>query len=269
MDIFKHLKDNKEALIAEKKFKIKQADSISYNVPLSNTKGEAVKSDVTESNADIESIKAIVVINTTNILDSHGDLHVNGIWKKTVKEQQGRNYLVADHKLELDKVIAKKEDVEMFTAEIPFSLIGKSYEGNTEALIYKVSKNKIINPLVKEWLDSGSDIEASVRMRYISVKLAMNSTKEDDKEELKVYTDYISEIANKEDFDSIPYFFVISEAENVKESSLVLFGSNNATGTINNKEIAVIDTINVIEPTEVTQEEKKAVEVPKRKLSVI
>ena len=67
MDIFKHLKDNKDALIAEKKFKIKQADSVSYNVPLANIKGETVKSRLTDSNADIETIKATDVINTTNI----------------------------------------------------------------------------------------------------------------------------------------------------------------------------------------------------------
>ena len=38
-----------------------------------------------------------IAVNTTNILDSHGDLHVKGLWNKSVKDQQGKNYLVTDH----------------------------------------------------------------------------------------------------------------------------------------------------------------------------
>jgi len=184
-------------------------------------------------NLAIDSDYYYIAVNTTKILDSHKDLHLNGIWNKTVKEQQGKVYLVADHKLELDKTIAKREYIEMFTANIPFALLGKPYEGDTEALIYKIRKDKIINKAAKEWLDSGDAIEASVRMQYVDMMFAANSNKEEDKQFKSNYDKYINEIANKEDFeDEILYFWPIKQAKNKFESSLVLFGSNNTTGLI-------------------------------------
>ena len=40
-----------------------------------------------------------IVVNTTNVLDSHDDLHVKGIWNKTIKDQKGKLNLVVDHDL--------------------------------------------------------------------------------------------------------------------------------------------------------------------------
>ena len=76
--------------------------------------------------------------------------------------------------MELSNVVAKKENIEMFVSDIAYSSINKSFDGSTQALIYKVAKSDIINPLAKEWLESKSDIEASVRMQYVNVELAMN-----------------------------------------------------------------------------------------------
>jgi hypothetical protein len=256
--LFSELKANKDDILALKKAQIQKSCEKGTSISIKNL--DLLKLTEEIKNLKIDDDYYYIAVNTTKVLDSHGDLHIDGLWKKTVKDQQGRNYLVADHKLELDNVIANKSDIEMVIAEIPFSLIGKSYSGNTQALIYKISKDKI-KPKYKEWLDNG-DVEASVRMRYVSIKMAMNSTNENDKEEYKTYNQYVSQIANKDEFESIPYFFVVTEAENVKESSLVLFGSNPATGQINNKEVAEPITTKKAEPTEVTQTEK-------RKLSII
>lgn len=260
--MFSELKLNKEDLLSLKKAKIQKSCDKGTGViskPLELSKiGEKIK------DFPMDDKHYYIAVNATKILDSHNDLHVDGIWKKTIKDQQGKNYLIADHKLELDKVIAKKNDVEMITADIPFGMIGKSYEGNTQALIYKIHKDKIIHQAAKEWLESGDEIQGSVRMRYINVKLAMNSSNPNDAEELKTYNDHIDQIANKGDFESIPYFWAVSEAENVKESSLVLFGSNSATGVIDNKN-------NKQEPLDNThvKEEEPPKGTQKRKRSVI
>lgn len=260
--LFSALKANKEDIIALKRAKI--AKSCDKGLGITAKSLDFHRNTETVKDLAIDEEHYYIVVNATKILDSHGDMHTNGIWKKTIKDGQGKNYLVADHKLEMDKVIARKGDIEMLTAEIPFSMIGKSYEGNTEALIYKVRKDKIINLTAKEWLESGEEIQASVRMRYITIKLAMNSQREEDKEELKTFTEFYPQIANKGDFESIPYFFVVSEAENVKESSLVLFGSNSSTGNIKNtkntKNNKPLDnTCEEEEPTEVTQMRKKSI----------
>lgn len=197
-----------------------------------------------------------IAVNSTNILDSHNDLHVKGIWKKSIEEQQGRNYLVLDHELELDKVVVKKEYIEMFTQTLPFSVLGKDYEGNTEVLIYKFPKDKVINETAEEWLKSGDSLEASVRMQYVTILFAMDSNNPEDATEKANYDKYIVDVANKDDFEYIPYFFVIKEAKNVKESSLVIFGSNSATGTLQDKSQAD-KTLDNTEPMQITHPEKK------------
>lgn len=184
----------------------------------------------------VDSAYYYIAVNSTNILDSHEDLHVPGIWNKSVKEQQGQNYLVADHELTIDSVIVRKEHIEMIVAVLPFAMLGKAYEGDTEVLIYKVPKDKIIHSKAKEWLESGDDIEASVRMLYVTILFAMDSNDPEDATLKKNYDDYFPFIANKADFEYILYYFIVKEAKNVRESSLVVFGSNSATGNIRNSE---------------------------------
>lgn len=233
-ELFKELRESKELIIENKKSIIQKSCEKDASVVCRSL-------DLLKFTDQLKGIKIddnfyYIAVNSTNILDSHDDLHINGIWKKSIKDQQGKNYLVADHELEIHKVIVRKEHIEMFTAKIPFSLIGKPYDGDTEVLIYKVAKDKIKDETVKEWLDSGDAIEGSVRMQYITILFAMDSNAPEDATEKKNYDDYIDTIANKNDFEYIPYFFIIKEAKNVKESSLVVFGSNSSTGLIENKQ---------------------------------
>jgi len=194
-----------------------------------------------------------VAVNTTNILDSHGDLHVDGIWNKSAKEQSGKNFLVEDHKFEMDKVIVKKQDIEIFVKYIPFSAIGRKYEGDTQALIYKFKKDKVREGVGKEWLESGDDIEASVKMQYVDIRLAMDSNDASHVEEKANYDEYVPRIANKSEFGDLNYFWVVKQAKNIGESSLVLSGSNGATGVVDNKNTK--DTDKNIEPSNDTHEE--------------
>lgn len=248
--MFKALKANKESILSLKKASIQKSCEKGVGV-------NAKSIDITKLGTTTKSILKdenyyYIAVNTTKILDSHNDLHVDGIWNKTVKDQQGKNYLVTDHKMELANVVAKKESVEMFIADIPFSAIGKGYVGNTQALIYKINKDDIINDLANEWLNSGDDIEASVRMQYVTIDLALNSKAKGNEQELKNYNSHIDTIANKSDFEEIDFFWVVKEAKNVGESSLVLRGSNSATGLINDNNEPLKNT-QTIEPSSDTQ----------------
>lgn len=249
--MFEALKRNKQDIIGLKKAKIFKSFEKGLGINLKDI--DLLKFSSTSKGLMTDSNFHYIVVNTTKVLDSHTDLHKDGIWNKSVQEQQGKNYLVTDHKMEMANVVVKKENVEMFIAEIPFSSIGKNFEGNTQALIYKVKKTDVINPIAKEWLDSGDDIEASVRMQYVKINLAMNSEAKGDEEELKMYVDNIGEIANKSDFEEIEYFWVVSEAKNIGESSLVLRGSNSATGLIDNQKDEPIVITQEDEPLEDTQ----------------
>jgi hypothetical protein len=250
--MFKELMLNKDFIIKEK----------TSNILKSCEKGLSVVANQDAIFKALETNKALkldsdyyyFVVNSSNILDSHRDLHVKGNWDKSVKEQQGKVYLVFDHKLKRNEIIAMKEDITMFTAEIPFSLIGKNYEGDTYALIYKVAKNRIVNKEAKEWLNDGYSLEASVRMQYVKIELAVNTNDTDSVKEKETFDKYIDVIANKNEFKDLDYFWVVKEAKNVQESSLVMFGSNSATGTIQeNKTEADVITSEKTEPSDDTQ----------------
>lgn len=263
-DLFKALAENESVIIAQKKLETKSIDK--GLVISSNQKGikKAFESEVNKA-LKFDDDYYYFVVNSANILDSHNDMHVDGNWNKTVKEQQGKVYLVFDHKLERKEIIAMPKDIELLTAKIPFSLLGKSYEGDSYSLIYKVAKTKIIDKQAKEWLDNDYDLQASVRMQYVKIESAWNTNNKEYAKEKETYDTYVEQIANKEEFDEINYFWVIKEAKNVMESSLVLFGSNSATGRIDNKE--QLDNNTQIEIKE-EQSSDTQTEV-KRKLSVI
>ena len=49
-------------------------------------------------------------------------------------------------------------------------------------------------------LESGDQIEASVRMQYVTIEFAMDSNAPQDETEKKRYDEFISVIANKDDY---------------------------------------------------------------------
>jgi hypothetical protein len=247
-ELFADLSINKEMLIENKKAMIlKSCDKGAGVVCSSKLLLKALVE--TDKAFKMDEDFYYIAVNSTNTLDSHKDLHKKGLWKKSVKEQQGKNYFVADHELKVLSVIAERADVEMMLATVPFSAMGKPYDGDTEVLIYKIAKDKIKSNY-KEAMEGS--LEASVRMQYVKYDLAMNSSDKEYVAEKKIYDDNIDAIANKADFDKIDYFFVVSEAKNVRESSLVLFGSNSVTGKISNSQKE--------EPIKITLEKEAEVE---------
>ena len=196
--LFDGLRNNIKEIINIKRAKIQK----------SVEKGSSVKCKVLDVNKIDFSNKDFVkddnfyyiAVNTTWILDSHIDLHVDGLWTKSAKERNRRNYLVDTHIMTMGTTLAKKEDVEILVENIPFSALGFNYKGNTQVLIYKIPKNKL-SKLAKDWIDEGYSIEASVKMQYVIIDFAMNSILEEDESSKKLYDEYINKIANKEEFE--------------------------------------------------------------------
>ena len=253
-ELFKALADNESLIIDAKKSEIYKSFEKGLQVVTDQKQIEKAFSD-SEKGIKFDSDYYYFVVNSANILDSHNDMHVDGNWNKTKKEAQGKVYLVFDHSLKRGDIIAMAKDIELLTAKVPFSLLGKSYEGETYSLIYKVAKNKIVNKEAKEWLENGYDLQASVRMQYVKIESAFNSNNPDYAKQKTTYDEYYPQIANKDDFESIDYFWVVKEAKNVMESSLVLFGSNPVTGRIDNKEQG--KTTQTSEQSDDTQKQEK------------
>ena len=259
-DLFKALAENETFIHDSKKSQVYKSFEKGLQV-VTDQKQIEKAFDATEKGIKFDSDYYYFVVNSANFLDSHSDVHVDGNWNKSVKDQQGKVYLVFDHSLKRSDIIAMKKDVEMFTAKISWDMLGKNYEGETYSLIYKVKKDKIVNKEAKEWLEQGHELEASVRMQYVKIETAFNSTNPDYSKQKEVYDTYYPQIANKEDFEEIEYFWVVKEAKNVMESSLVLFGSNSATGIVNNenKSEAVEDTPETKEQSNDTQTKKRRI----------
>lgn len=258
-EMFKALKENKQSLIAIKKSIEKRADAVSYSNTI-NSKLETNK----EENGNIDSIDKLqvkVIINTTNFLDSHNDLHIDGIWNKSVSDNANKGFLhLQEHEREFKYVIS--DNAKGYVESITWKSIGLPYNGKTEALIFDSVIEKKRNEFMFNQYANGWVKNHSVGMRYVKIDLAINSESEWDKSEKELWDKYYPVIANKEVADERGYFWVVSEAK-IIEGSAVVMGSNSATPTLsveNKTEADVITSEIEEEPTEVTQ---------KRKLSVI
>lgn len=227
-DMFLALKQSKEEIIALKKTAIKFSDAVDFQIKDSTTKDG--KQNTKLSFGDY----IYPVINTTNYLDSHGDVHLPGIWDKSIPAQQGKTYLIINHELSLGNVISYPNDVEPMVKQMEWASLGKSYEGSTQALIFKSKITEKSNPAAYMAYRDGEAIQHSIRMQYVKIELAINDDSEDFKEEKATFDKHIDVIANKEDAINAGFFWAVTEAKIYKEGSAVLFGSNDATPTLYN-----------------------------------
>tara|TARA_R110000824_G_scaffold288469_1_gene476373 strand:+ start:562 stop:1410 length:849 start_codon:yes stop_codon:yes gene_type:complete len=224
-ELFRALREDADKLIAEKKATYKDVDGVQFKNTVDKsimaTKGIVVDS--------FESGYIYPVINTTNYLDSHNDLHIKGIWNKTYKEQKGKVSYIVNHELKIGSEIAYERDVDIFLHDFTFDQLGYNSKEATQALMFKIAKNNIVHAAAKDRIDKDIPTQNSVRMIYVTIDLAMNSDDKDDATYKKRYDKYVSKIANRDDFESIYHFWVISEAKIHKEGSMVVAGSNDIT----------------------------------------
>lgn len=229
-ELFDFLVEKKEILMNQKKSSIKYADGFSGNVVLMKPKNSTNKSTPNDEVRDEIKVKA--VINTTNLLDSHGDVHIKGIWNKSVKENN-RILHVQEHKSnEFDKIIASGEDLKASVKTYEWKELGYDVEGKTEALVFDSVVKEKRNPFMFNQYSKGYVNNHSVGMRYIKMALCVND--ENYGAEKEAWDKYIEEVANKEDAERLGYFWAVTEAKAV-EGSAVPLGSNPITPTINTK----------------------------------
>jgi len=231
-ELIDFLVENKAAIMATKKAEIKCADAVSFFVPLINAKGEEVKATPTTSKELLnqDSIRVKVVINTTNLMDSHEDVHMKGIWKQSVKQQKSFLHL-QEHQAKFEKIIS--DTAKGYVKSYSWKDLGYDYDGETEALVFESDLEKARNPYMFDQYAKGYVKNHSVGMQYIKLEMAVN----DDRypTEKAAWDKYISEVANKAEAEQKGYFWAVPEAK-VIEGSAVVKGSNHATPTISVKE---------------------------------
>lgn len=231
--LFAHLKANKAMLLAEKKATIKQADAVSFvGQSFEYTHGETTtKAEVVTLADPTGPIKVTSVINTTNILDSHGDVHIPGIWKRSLANTK-QHWLIKEHNFNFDNVIS--DNVTATARTIKWSALGFDWDGSTQALIFESEITPTDKTGMYERYKLGKVPNHSVGMRYVKIEMAINSEQRGYEDEKAVWDKYIDQIVNKEDAEAQGYFWVVTEAQ-VIEGSAVLRGSNYTTPTISVK----------------------------------
>jgi hypothetical protein len=227
-ELFKFLKDNKQQLITQKKFEMKRADAVSFFVHSSNEKEETVKaSENTEYLLSKDRIKVKVIINTTKLFDSHGDVHIDGLWKKSLKEQKNL-YLLQEHQMKFTNIIS--DDVKASAQKMTWKELGFDMEGSTEALVFDSEIEKQRNTFMFDQYARGYVKNHSVGMRYVQMHLCVNSDDKYYREEKENWDKYISEVSNKSEAEEKCFFWAVTEAK-IIEGSAVPMGSNWATPT--------------------------------------
>jgi len=229
--LFKFLTDNEKSLIAQKKYELKQADAVFHSGIVENDKGLAVKANAGALLADKTELTVTSVINTTYWYDSHGDVHVDGLWKKSLSESKGL-YLLQEHSMSFKGIIS--DEVRAFTKSIAWQSLGVNREGYTEALVFESRVKQSRNDYMFGQYRDGHVKNHSVGMRYVTIDLALND--ENYPAYKALWDKYIDKIANRADVEEAGFFWPVTQAK-VVEGSAVPIGSNVITPTESVKNI--------------------------------
>lgn len=219
------IKKNKTELLEMKKTAIKYAD-ISMNI----VTNEFIQKGV-NTNEDTDSvIKRTIIGNTYNWADSHGDVHLNNLFKKSIGERVGKIWHLHDHEQKITSKVGKPIDI--YEKNIPWRELNVDKAGQTMALFMDSEIMKSYNEMVFNQYKSGDINQHSVGMYYVKLGLGLNDP--DEKEEYALYQKYIDTIGNKEIVEQRGFMFLIYEAKLI-EISAVLQGSNELTFTVQPK----------------------------------
>lgn len=255
--IHKYIHDKQNIIIASKKSIIKQADIVdvisSYQIEKRRKEGlnkEFFDKELITQDDDLENgvIRRKVIINTTNIFDSHQDVHINGLWNKSLAEYDDRAHL-REHKDGFVNVISDGDDLAAYTADFTFKELGFKYKGDTQALVFDSTIRKERNEFMYTQYLNGWVKQHSVGMHYVTVLPAIDN--KDYATEFKTYKKYIDRIGNIKDVEANGFFFAIKEAKAL-EGSAVRRGSNPVTPTMNannNEPVKDHSGLNINEPS--------------------
>ena len=240
-----YLVKHKKEIIEFKKVAIK------HTAPIQTESNAPVlfKGLSTSSSEDTDSvIKRTVIGNTYNWLDSHGDVHLDGTFGKSISERQDKIWHLHDHEQKITAKVGIPSKI--YEETVAWSDLGISKAGTTTALMMDSSIRKDYNNLIFQEYKDGNIDQHSVGMYYVKIDFAVNDA--DYKDEFAVWNANIDKIGNRAKAEELGYFYAVKEAKLV-EISAVLQGSNELTPTIEAKDIEPDNSTQQTEPPKGTQ----------------
>ena len=171
-------------------------------------------------------IQVKTVINTTNIIDRHLDLHMRKIWNKTVKDNPFSHHL-KQHENKFESVISKK--AKSYNEESNFNQLGLNVDFKTVANINEFILERSKSPFMFDRYAQGDVDQHSVGMMYVNLDIAYYD--EESEKQMEFFNEMKEHAVNPEVADEYGYFWVVYEAKK-REGSAVVFGSNSVTPTL-------------------------------------
>lgn len=231
-ELLDYLSKNQNKLIAQKKATTKNGDEVLFSFSPEFIKELGVTKAI--NNMPIEEVEEVLkvkaVINTTNWLDSHGDVHISGLWDKSLQENKFIMHL-QEHEMKFDKIISDGENLKAYVQNFTWKQLGANYQGKTQALIFDSNILEDRNEYMYEQYSKGYVKNHSVGMQYVKMYLCIND--EGYSSEFDNWNKYFPMVANSEDATSKGYFWAVTEAKLI-EGSAVPIGSNRMTPTLDN-----------------------------------
>jgi hypothetical protein len=230
-ELIKFLVDNHDSLIKMKMETFKKGEAIAFNGSINYVRTDNKQFKANEPIQEPGTkINVLAVINSTNWLDSHQDVHIPGLWKKSISENRFIKHL-QEHEMQFSKIISDKSDLKVYTKDVSWKDLGFNYSGMSECLIFDSMVKQSRNEFMFEQYANGHVDNHSVGMRYMKIVMCIND--EGAGANFEAWEKYYPMIINPENADSRGYFWAVTEAK-VIEGSAVPIGSNIATPTLEN-----------------------------------
>jgi hypothetical protein len=228
-DLIRHLVEKKDEIIELKKAVSKFTDEMSVSLINADVKKALTTSYKDDPASGV--IKRSIIANTYNWMDSHNDVHLNGVFKKSISGRPiDKIFHLADHEFKTTSRVGKFFNLE--EKRVQWNQLGVSKFGYTEVLFAESDIMQEMHPAMFKAYLRGEIDQHSVGMQYVHLSLAVNDPEY--KEEFANWNEYRPMLGNGEKADEIGFFWAVKEAK-LKEISAVLEGSNELTPTLENK----------------------------------
>lgn len=221
MDMARHIRANIEPMKAIKREQYKTDSEVTL-------KDGLFKNDFMPNIGRITSdiIEVKTVINTTNVIDSHLDLHLAGIWNKTVKDNP-YSFHLKQHERIFESVLSNK--AKSYNERMNFKDLGVDIDFEMEANINQFILDRRKHDFMFGKYVDGDVTQHSIGMLYVDYDVAWYD--EDSKKEMDFFNEMKALAINPEVADEAGYLWIVREAKK-REGSAVVFGSNSITPTL-------------------------------------
>lgn len=246
-ELFKYLHANSREIIELKKSALKHTDIIGLNE--NEQKEYKALNTSHKDDPSSGSITRTIIANTYNWMDSHDDVHMDGLFAKSISEKTA--WHLHDHIFNVTAKVGKPGTIE--EKAIQWHQLGVNKFGYTQALFLTSEILERYNKQTYEAYLNGEIDQHSVGMQYVQVYLAMNDPEY--KEAFAQWNTVLPKLGNAARAEEKGYFWVIKEAK-LKEISCVLEASNELTPTLNNK-IGPLANTQKTEPGALTHDGRK------------